>query len=66
MAAFPTTVQPAYGISKRSQPKIKRVSFMDGFEQRQLIGIAAHKNGKVYNLVFINISETESEEIEYF
>ena len=39
---------------------------MDGFEQRQLIGIAAHKNGKVYNLVFNNISETESDEIEYF
>ena len=66
MAAFPTTVQPAYGISKRSQPKVKRVSFMDGFEQRQLIGIAAQKNGKVYNLVFNNISETESDEIEYF
>lgn len=67
MAAFPTTVQPAYsGFSKRSQPNIKKVRFADGFEQRQLVGIAAHQNGKIYNLIFQNISETASDEIEYF
>ena len=67
MAAFPTTVQPAYsGFSKRSQPNIKKVRFADGFEQRQLVGIAAHQNPKNYSLKFENITEAESDTIEYF
>ena len=65
MASFPTTVQPAYGFKKQNRPNVRTVQFADGFQQRQLIGIAAHQNPKVLNLVF-NVSETESDEIEYF
>ena len=66
MAAFPTTVKPIYGMTKRSQPNIKTVRFADGFEQRKLVGIAAHQNPKVYNLTFANITEAQSDEITYF
>ena len=66
MASFPTTVKPIYGMTKRSQPNIKKVRFADGFEQRQLIGIAAHQNPKIYNLTFANITEAQSDEITYF
>ena len=65
MASFPTTVQPAYSFQKASRPNVQTVVFADGFQQRQLIGIAAHQNKKFLNLIF-NVSETESDEIEYF
>ena len=65
MASFPTTVQPAYSFQKSSRPNVQTVVFADGFQQRQLIGIAAHQNKKFLNLIF-NVSETESDEIEYF
>ena len=66
MASFPTTVKPIYGMTKVSQPNIRTIRFADGFEQRQLVGIAAHQNPKVYNLTFSNITEAESDEISYF
>ncbi len=66
MTAFPTTVKPIYGMTKTSQPNIKTIRYADGFEQRQLIGIAAHQNPKVYNLTFANITEAQSDEITYF
>ena len=66
MAAFPTTVKPTYGMTKRSQPNISTIRFADGFEQRQLVGIAAHQNPKIYNLTFANITEAQSDEITYF
>ena len=66
MASFPTTVKPIYGMTKVSQPNIKTVRFADGFEPRQLVGIAAPQNPKVYNLTFSNITEAESDEISYF
>ena len=66
MASFPTTVKPIYGMTKVSQPNIRTIRFADGFEQRQLIGIAAHQNPKVYNLTFANITEAQSDEITYF
>ena len=65
MAAFPTTVKSTYGMTKRSQPNISTIRFADGFEQRQLVGIAAHQNPKVYNFTF-NVSEVEADEIETF
>ena len=66
MASFPTTVKPIYGMTKVSQPNIRTIRFADGFEQRQLIGIAAHQNPKVFNLTFANITEAQSDEITYF
>ena len=65
MATFPA-INPSFGQRKSSQPNIKIVRYADGFEQRQLIGIAAHQNPKNYSLKFENITEAESDTIEYF
>ena len=65
MATFPS-IEPSYGLQKQSSPTITSVKFADGFEQRQLIGIAAHQNKKIYNLAWNNITETDSDTIEYF
>tara|TARA_R100001440_G_scaffold18028_1_gene30345 strand:+ start:474 stop:1043 length:570 start_codon:yes stop_codon:yes gene_type:complete len=65
MATFPS-INPSFGQRKISQPNIKTIRYADGFEQRQLIGIAAHQNPKNYNLEFKNITEAESDTIEYF
>jgi len=65
MATFPA-INPSFGQRKISQPNIKTIRYADGFEQRQLIGIAAHQNPKNYSLEFRNITEAESDTIEYF
>ena len=65
MATFPS-IEPSYGLQKQSSPSITSVKFADGFEQRQLVGIAAHQNKKIYNLAWNNITETDSDTIEYF
>ena len=65
MATFPA-INPSFGQRKLSQPNIKSIRYADGFEQRQLIGIAAHQNPKNYSLKFENITEAESDTIEYF
>lgn len=65
MATFPA-INPSFGQRKSSQPNIKSIRYADGFEQRQLIGIAAHQNPKNYSLKFENITEAESDTIEYF
>ena len=65
MATFPD-INPSFGQRKSSQPNIKSIRYADGFEQRQLIGIAAHQNPKNYSLKFENITEAESDTIEYF
>ena len=65
MATFPA-INPSFGQRKFSKPNISSIRYADGFEQRQLIGIAAHQNPKNYNLKFENITEAESDTIEYF
>ena len=65
MATFPA-INPSFGQRKTSRPNIKSVRYADGFEQRQLVGIAAHQNPKNYSLKFENITEAESDTIEYF
>jgi phage-related protein len=65
MATFPS-INPSFGQRKTSRPNIKSVRYADGFEQRQLVGIAAHQNPKNYSLKFENITEAESDTIEYF
>ena len=49
MATFPS-IEPSYGLQKQSSPTIKIVKYADGFEQRQLVGIAAHQNKKYITL----------------
>ena len=64
MANFPTTVNPSYGTTKKSQPNIRLAQFGSGYSQRSTFGI--NQNLKVYNFTWRNISETESDEIETF
>jgi len=63
MATFPS-ISPDYGAQKASEPKVRTVQFGDGYEQRLTYGL--HQNPKVWTLVFSNITETQSDEIETF
>ena len=67
MANFNTDVniKPIYGQRKTSAPKVRVISFADGFEHRINFGLTQHQNPKVYQFTF-NVSETESDEIETF
>tara|TARA_Y100000361_G_C11134060_1_gene330734 strand:+ start:395 stop:739 length:345 start_codon:yes stop_codon:yes gene_type:complete len=64
MANFPTTVNPTYGTSKKSSPKIRIAEFGSGYSQRSTFGI--NQNLKVYQFNWRNISETDADEIETF
>ena len=64
--AFPTSPQPSYPVKKVSKPNTRIVKFADGYEHRIHLGIAAHQNPKVFNFVWKNITETESDTIETF
>ena len=65
MATFPS-IKPTYGQRKNSAPLTRTIRFADGYEHRILFGIAAHQNPKNYSLKFENITEAESDTIEYF
>jgi phage-related protein len=64
MATFPS-INPQYGISKRSAPATRTIRFGDGYEHRILFGLAPHQNPKVYSLRF-EVSETDADTIETF
>ena len=64
MASFPTTVNPTYGLTKTSKPKICIAQFGSGYSQRSTFGI--NQNLKVYKLKWENISEADADEIEDF
>tara|TARA_Y100000114_G_scaffold132932_1_gene131970 strand:+ start:410 stop:775 length:366 start_codon:yes stop_codon:yes gene_type:complete len=63
---FPTTPQPSYPVKKVSNPNTRIVKFADGYEHRIHLGLAAHQNPKVFNFIWKNITETESDDIETF
>tara|TARA_R100000734_G_C3317986_1_gene111644 strand:+ start:2032 stop:2598 length:567 start_codon:yes stop_codon:yes gene_type:complete len=64
MANFPS-IQPIYGTTKTSSPKVRVTKLGDGYEFRALYGLPLTQDPKVYNLTF-NVSETESDVIEAF
>ena len=64
MATFPS-INPTYGMQKRSAPNKRVVRFADGYEHRLLFGLAQHQNPKVFNLTF-EVSETDADTIETF
>ena len=64
MATFPS-INPTYGIQKRSQPFKRVVRFADGFEHRITFGLAENQNPKIFIFTF-NVSETQADEIETF
>ena len=65
MADFPS-IEPSFSVTKRSQPLTKVVAFSDGFEHRLGFGLPNHQDPKQYNLKWENITEEESDTIEYF
>ena len=66
MPTFPS-IQPTYsGFRKTSQPKVKVTKLGDGYEFRALYGLPLTQDPKVYDLVFANISEEQSDVIEGF
>lgn len=62
MAVFPS-INPTYGTTKTSQPKVRVIQFGSGYEQRVSLGI--NNNPKTYDLTF-NVSEADSDTIETF
>ena len=58
MSTFPS-IDPVYGVQKRSSPKTRIVRFADGYEQRIVFGIRDHQNPKIYNLTF-EVSESDN------
>ena len=62
MATFPS-INPTYGTVKSSAPRVRAVSFGDGYEQRVTFGI--QQNPKTYDLTFV-VSEANSDTIETF
>ena len=62
MATFPS-ITPTYGAQKTSQPKVRRVQFGDGYEQRLTFGL--NQNPKSWSLTW-EVSETDADTIETF
>jgi phage-related protein len=63
MATFPD-ISPDFGAQKTSKPNLRTVRFGDGYEQRLAFGL--NQNPKVWNLSFVNLTETDSDTIETF
>ena len=64
MATFPS-IQPTYGMRKKSTPRVRVSRLGDGYEFRALFGLPFTQDPKVYDLTF-NVSETEADVIEAF
>ena len=65
MANFPS-IEPSFSVTKKSKPVVKVVSFADGFEHRLGFGLPNNQDPKIYSLKWENITEEESDIIEYF
>ena len=63
MADFPS-IEPSFNARKASEPNVITVQFGDGYESRLTYGL--NQNPKIWNLLFENITETESDTIETF
>jgi len=64
MATFPS-IQPTYGLTKKSNPKVKVSRLGDGYEFRALYGLPFSQDPKVYDFTFV-VSEEQSDVIEAF
>ena len=63
MATFPS-INPKYGSSKASQPRLQQVQFGDGYAQ--VIRHGLNQNPKEWSLRWQNISETDADTISTF
>ena len=71
MASFPTradgsAIEPSYPVKKRSAPNTRVVRFADGFEQRIVFGLPKQQNPKVFEFIWKDLSEQDSDIIESF
>lgn len=57
---------PDFGATKKSEPKVRRVQFGDGYEQRLLYGIPGHMNPKVWDLTWTAKTNSDADAIEAF
>ena len=57
--------KPSYSSRKTSKPIVNNIRFADGFEQRQIVGIPAHQNPRIYNLTFEK-SKSDGDKIDQF
>tara|TARA_R100000654_G_C2666601_1_gene125472 strand:+ start:43 stop:639 length:597 start_codon:yes stop_codon:yes gene_type:complete len=64
MATFPS-IQPTYGMRKKSNPKVRVTSLGDGYEYRALYGLPSSQDPKEYDLTY-NVSETIADVIDAF
>ena len=64
MATFPS-IQPKYGLTKKSNPKVRVSRLGDGYEFRALYGLPFSQDPKVYDFTFV-VSEEQSDVIEAF
>ncbi len=64
MATFPS-IQPTYGLTKKSNPKVRVSRLGDGYEFRALYGLPFSQDPKVYDFTFV-VSEEQSDVIEGF
>lgn len=62
MATFPS-YKPVYSASKKSEPRIRKTSFGDGYEQRISFGI--NTNPKEWSLEF-NLADEDAIIVEAF
>ena len=63
MATFPS-IDPDFGATKSSSPRVRNVQFGDGFSQRLRYGL--NQDAKQWDLTWQNISEADSDTIEAF
>jgi len=63
MANFPS-INPNYGLSKSSSPRVLETRFGDGYSSRLVFGL--NQDLKLYSLRFDNLSEADSDTIENF
>ena len=63
MATFPS-IEASYPVTKKSEPNTRTVKFGDGYEVRIRFGL--NQNPKEFNLVWKDLSETDSDTIETF
>lgn len=62
MATFPS-IAPTFGAQKQSSPKIRKVQFGDGYQQRVTFGL--NQNAKKWSLTFM-VNDTDADTIEAF
>ena len=64
MTAFFPDIAPAYGATKSSAPKLRKVQFGDGYESRIRFGL--NQNPKTWSLTWNNITKANADTIEAF